>query len=659
MDDGRREYKTGAMIPGTVYRVGKLIGAGGMGTVYDVEDTTVGKRYVLKTLHPELGGRWDLAKRMEAEARALGRLAHTNIVEVVTAGVTTDELRLPYYVMEKLHGENLRSVLTKKGSLELPFALHIGIDLLDALDCAHDQNILHRDVKPDNIFLHRGNNNVTVTKLLDFGISRDNASPSVTMTGGRFMGTLRYAGPEQLQGKPVTTRTDLYSAALVIYEMIAGRGPFDDVGDGKNWSRPQIEQAIAQAHVGKEPPWLSDLGIQVPTPLEKLLRSALAKDPDKRPKDAFTFAAQVRNIKRQEDRPRGAPDSATTAVALIRGLDVSKPPSPLPAPMISEVGQAPPTPQTIPDSPPRSPETHGLDSPAPASPTAYAPTIPALTRASTPHALSPETTPGMIPPSVAPLSPTLLSPGVAHPIGGQQQAPRLQGGVDRSADTRSAVMAPMPRLGPAGTEPIGFDTAQPPWSAPATSAPAPGGGVDPSEIAATQQLLVALPGREPPVAPTDGAQVRNVVPGGPMDRRRAMAMAIVAGASFAVLATGTVAVGWRLHMRAQAGEAATAAVPGASSFPMPAVPQPTLATPLFDEIPSASAASAPPGPLASATVAGVPSAEPAASSTAPAASSAADAPKPADVKQRPVKPARTQPAASGTPPKRHLPGSGL
>src|SRR5207302_9820024 len=93
-------YLPGTPIPGTVYKVVRHLATGGMGTVYDVEDTTVGRRYVLKTLHPELCGRKDLAKRMSDEARMLARLAHPNIVEVFTAGVTADELKLPYYVME-------------------------------------------------------------------------------------------------------------------------------------------------------------------------------------------------------------------------------------------------------------------------------------------------------------------------------------------------------------------------------------------------------------------------------------------------------------------------------------------------------------------------------------------------------------------------------
>src|SRR5580704_13067768 len=206
-----RTYPPGTQVPGTVYGVRRLIGAGGMGTVYDVEDTTIGKRFVLKTLHPQLGAREDLARRMQNEARTLARLNHPNIVEVFTAGVTADDLRLPYYVMERLNGQSLRVVLEKKGRLDLAHAYHIAIDLLDALDHAHDKGVVHRDVKPDNIFLHRPMAGVTVTKLLDFGIVSmlDAASGE---TAGRFLGTLRYAAPEQLRGEKPTPKTDVYSS---------------------------------------------------------------------------------------------------------------------------------------------------------------------------------------------------------------------------------------------------------------------------------------------------------------------------------------------------------------------------------------------------------------------------------------------------------------
>src|ERR1700722_3474835 len=209
MTPGARDYPPGERIPGTVYQVLRRLGAGGMGTVYDVEDTTIGKLYVLKTLHPQLGNREDLARRMQNEARTLARLHHPNIVEVITAGITADDLRLPYYVMERLSGQSLRVILEKKGQLELPHALHIAIDLLDALDHAHDKGVIHRDVKPDNIFLHRTNANVTITKLLDFGIvSLLDAGPRET--AGRFLGTLKYASPEQLRGDNPTPQMDIY-----------------------------------------------------------------------------------------------------------------------------------------------------------------------------------------------------------------------------------------------------------------------------------------------------------------------------------------------------------------------------------------------------------------------------------------------------------------
>src|SRR3984957_10547358 len=244
MSSRARDYQPGEQVPGTVYEIVRRIGAGGMGTVYDVEDTTIGKRYVLKTLHPQLGARDDLARRMQNEARTLARLHHTNIVDVITAGVTSDELKLPYYVMERLNGQSLRMVLEKRGQLDLALAYHIAIDLLDALDHAHDKGVIHRDVKPDNILLHRTPAGVTVTKLLDFGIV-SLLDAGVRETAGRFLGTLRYAAPEQLRGESPTAKMDVYCAALVLYEMIAGHGPFDQQGDSHR---------IAQAHMNMQPP---------------------------------------------------------------------------------------------------------------------------------------------------------------------------------------------------------------------------------------------------------------------------------------------------------------------------------------------------------------------------------------------------------------------
>jgi serine/threonine protein kinase len=292
-----RLYEPGQVLAGTVYQVVRHLATGGMGTVYEVEDTSVGKRYVLKTLHPDLFGRKDVARRMEAEARTLGRLQHPNIVEVVTAGSTKDELNLPYYVMEKLNGQNLRVVLEKKGALEATHAYRVAIDLLDALEHAHEHKIVHRDVKPENVFLHRNLSGTTTTKLLDFGIQRllDDAK---RYTAGRFVGTLRYAAPEQVNGEELGPATDIYAAGLVLYELLAGHGPFDEIGDATK---------IAAAHVHKAPPDIL-LFARIEPAAAELIMSALAKDPRDRPRDAFTFAGELRKVLRDAE---GIPQVAT------------------------------------------------------------------------------------------------------------------------------------------------------------------------------------------------------------------------------------------------------------------------------------------------------------------------------------------------------------
>ncbi|CAN5370469.1 hypothetical protein BH09MYX1_BH09MYX1_22540 [soil metagenome] len=282
------DYQPGQLIPGTIYKVHRVLGAGGMGTVYDVEDTSVGRRYVLKTLHADLADRADLAARLSREARALAKLQHPNIVEVYTSGTTQDLVRLPFYVMERLQGQSLRVALERRGRLTLEQSYDIAIDLLDALDHAHEYGIVHRDVKPDNIFLTRGRDGRALAKLLDFGIIKLNGG-STLHTGGRFIGTFRYAPPEQILGKDVSAQSDLYSAGLVLYEMIAGRGPFDDFAG---------EVEIGKAHIDVSPPSISRFA-QVPPELEALLTSALAKRLELRPASAHAFATSLRELKRQ------------------------------------------------------------------------------------------------------------------------------------------------------------------------------------------------------------------------------------------------------------------------------------------------------------------------------------------------------------------------
>ena len=298
-----REYTPGQQLPGTVYRVVRHLATGGMGSVYDVEDITVGKRYVLKTLHPQLVNRKDLAKRMEAEARALAKLQHPNIVDVFTAGVTSDAAKMPFYVMERLNGQNLRVVIEKKGALEITHAYRIATDVLDALEQAHENGIIHRDVKPENIFLHRNVNGTTITKLLDFGIMRL-LDKKASHTQGKFIGTLRYASPEQIFGGELGPTSDIYSLGVVLYEMLAGRGPFDELSDA---------YAIGAAHAQRPPPPLTTF-VRVPLALERLVMSALGKTPADRPRDCFTFASELRRLLREEE---SAPPKSATEIALV------------------------------------------------------------------------------------------------------------------------------------------------------------------------------------------------------------------------------------------------------------------------------------------------------------------------------------------------------
>jgi len=315
--EAARQYNSGELVPGTIYRVLRHLATGGMGSVYDVEDTTVGKRYVLKTLHPNLVSRGDLARRMAAEARALGRLSHPNIVEVVTAGQTSDPQPLPFYVMERLNGNNLRSVLEKRGALPEDQVLPIATELLDALDHAHEHQVVHRDVKPENIFLHRAMTGGVVTKLLDFGIMRMVDESRANDTAGRFVGTLRYAAPEQILGGQVGPGTDLYAAAIVIYEMLAGRGPFDDAFDISR---------LGYAHINEKPPPLSKLA-KVSPELERVVMAGLEKSPTDRPRDAFSFAGQLKAIAKRDTRKVERAQETATDVHVLSQLPANAVPA--------------------------------------------------------------------------------------------------------------------------------------------------------------------------------------------------------------------------------------------------------------------------------------------------------------------------------------------
>jgi len=538
-----------------------------MGSVYDVEDVTVGKRYVLKTLHPQLVSRHDLAKRMEAEARTLAKLQHPNIVDVVTAGVTTDERRMPFYVMERLNGQNLRVVLEKKGSLELPHCYRIAIDVLDALEHAHENAVIHRDVKPENIFLHRNTNGTTTTKLLDFGIMRL-LDRKASHTQGKFIGTLRYASPEQIMGGDLGPATDIYSLGIVLYEMIAGRGPFDDAGDA---------YAIGAAHAQVPPPPLSRFAPSVPPVTARLVMSAIAKNPHERPRDSFSFASELRRLLREEE---AGPRSATavnvlssvpdTRAANALPLPSSEPPAGPPAVAVgtaTEVGMSPPSLATVQEGRGSGARQAAVAGSPGATDLGTAPTV-----ASDPAGVS------------APGGAAVVTPPM-HGMHGS--VPRAAAQVDRAAATRtSGAVGFTQRLALNGTA--------------VDDAPA---------LAPEEDVRAALAQREPlEVPPTSGApheaQGRDIVfpqagyhttGTGPLageartrpPERGVLLPLVLAGVAALLLVTGAVVVVKKPWLRAPA--AATAA-PSAVTLP-PAVSTPAL--PAAETPPSPSLPSAP------------------------------------------------------------------
>lgn len=512
-------------VPGTVYKVLRLLAQGGMGFVYDVEDVSVGKRYVLKTLTPELLGRRDLARRMEAEARVLARLSHPNVVDVITAGTTQDDQRMPYFVMERLNGQSLRTVLDKKGALDLSLACRIGIDVLDALEHAHDNGVIHRDVKPDNIFLHRTAVGTTVTKLLDFGVMRL-VDSNLDDTRGRFVGTLRYAAPEQILGKEAGPAADLYATALVLYELSAGRGPFDELDE-------MVQ--LANAHVNEAPPPLSQF-VALPPVYEQLVMSALSKDPERRPRDAFSFAAELRKLLKSAQRAVEA-TSARTAIAPLSSAGT-------PAMASGSQPQAPSSGGSSEDAlsalaaASSQPNQDGLQ--------AYAKTLAGG------EPLDPSTL--REGPAAPNFAETLRIPESPTPLGGR--------GVDRHALTKSSIAEPLPR-------PSFHDTL----------------AIEPRPLVTDPNALVFAPERP---APTTTSALVDEAPAGLGAPRRTGIAAVALLSLLGVIGVGV--VGWRVvgpRMSASAAREPSAELPALTASitpPAAAAPSPSGAEPAADPI---------------------------------------------------------------------------
>jgi len=292
-------------LAGLPYRAIRLLGAGGMGEVFLAEHRQLATPCVVKLQHARLAHDPSIADRIRLEADSLARLHHPNVVSIIGSGQTLDER--PFIVMEYLRGQTMADELAARGQLPLLEALSYACQLLRGLSAAHAAGIVHRDIKPDNLFLCDGPRGDRVLKLLDFGVActMPEALPftpnplAVPTANGTVVGALRYVSPEGALARRVDHRADLYSAALVLYFTLAGRGPFDHI---------QSALLLLSAHVAEEPEPPSRFSkAVVPAELDHAVLRALRKAPEERFQSADELRQELERIMTQLRR---APDSS-------------------------------------------------------------------------------------------------------------------------------------------------------------------------------------------------------------------------------------------------------------------------------------------------------------------------------------------------------------
>ncbi len=273
------------------YKVIRKIGEGGMGAVYEGERTVIGRRVAIKTLHAQMSKDARTVARFINEAKAANKILHPNIIEVYDFGQVEDGSL--YLVLEFLEGHDLADLVEKEGTLPLKRAVHILEQMCDALSVAHKAGIVHRDIKPDNVFLVEHGGDRDFVKLLDFGISKikpEHTIDNLTRTGDVF-GTPYYMAPEQAKGhRAIDARADIYALGVVLFNMVTGQYPVN--GE----TLPQL-----LLNLMTEPPTnLSTLRPDLPRAVVRLVERMLAKDPDARPATCEEIKAELKKIPIQD-----------------------------------------------------------------------------------------------------------------------------------------------------------------------------------------------------------------------------------------------------------------------------------------------------------------------------------------------------------------------
>ena len=285
----QQDPNIGRDLLGGQFQILQKIGSGGMGAVYKAVQPAMNRMVAVKILHPKLANRKDLVSRFRREARAMSHLTHPNTVKVLLYGELDDGSL--YIVMEYLEGKNLNQTVRKEGPLPVERAIPVLIQVCGALQEAHLQGIVHRDLKPENIFLSTNGGLKDFPKVLDFGLAkvteRELRPGSVMLTQeGMVFGTPEFMSPEQAQGKVLDARSDIYSLAVILYEVLTGKLPFD--------ARTPME--YIQLHVTKPPIPLDERvpGKRFAQGLWTVLARALEKKPEQRFQSAAEFAEALK-----------------------------------------------------------------------------------------------------------------------------------------------------------------------------------------------------------------------------------------------------------------------------------------------------------------------------------------------------------------------------
>jgi len=278
--------------PGTMvgeYKIERKLGAGTFGDVYAGEQPLIGKRVAIKVLNRKFAADPEVVSRFIAEARAVNRIQHRNIIDIFSFGVLNEQQH--YFVMELLDGLSLQDLMDREKRLSVRQAIPILRGIAAALDAAHEANITHRDLKPDNVYLAIEKDGSYSPKLLDFGVAKLAADDVTHRTAtGIAIGTPSYMSPEQSRGKKVGPPADIYALGIVIHEMLTGALPFD----------ADTAMDMLFMHATEPPPSMSSVYVRLPAELDEPVLAMLAKRPKARPKTATeaidAFAKRAREL---------------------------------------------------------------------------------------------------------------------------------------------------------------------------------------------------------------------------------------------------------------------------------------------------------------------------------------------------------------------------